>query len=204
MPLTNSSQGTSSVIPLESAPFPPGASSPQQAALITGQQASARQNEMNKMGGKRTYKKKYRGGAQTVPTFANIGPTVGSGSQSANGASVSSNISLTQSSANGVCDTCYGANSSSAICQGPQCNPSAMKGGSSCGNAGGLIPNGQSWGCLSGGKKRSKTKRTKATKSKKSKKSKKAKKSKKTKKSNKSKTKKSNKSKTKKSKKSRK
>ena len=96
MPSTNSSQGTSSVIPLESAPFPPGASSPQQAALITGQQASARQNEMNKMGGKRTYKKKYRGGAQTVPTFANTGPTVGSGSQSANGASVSSNTSHTR------------------------------------------------------------------------------------------------------------
>ena len=186
MPLTNSSQGTSSVIPLESAPFPPGASSPQQAALITGQQASARQNEMNKMGGKRTYKKKYRGGAQTVPTFANTGPTVGSGRQSANGASVSSNTSLTQSSANGVCDTCYGANSSSAICQGPQCNPSAMTGGG-CSNAGGLIPNGQSWGCLSGGKKKSKTK--------KSKKSKKTKKTKKTKKSKKSKTKKSKKAK---------
>jgi hypothetical protein len=188
MPSTNSSQGTSSVIPLESAPFPPGASSPQQAALITGQQASARQNEMNKMGGKRTYKKKYRGGAQTVPTFANTGPTVGSGSQSANGASVSSNTSLSQSSANGVCDTCYGANSSSAICQGPQCNPSAMTGGG-CSNAGGLIPNGQSWGCLSGGKKKSKSK------TKKSKKSKKTKKTKKTKNTKKSKTKKSKKAK---------
>ena len=194
MPSTNSSQGTSSVIPLESAPFPPGASSPQQAALITGQQASARQNEMNKMGGKRTYKKKYRGGAQTVPTFSSTGPTVGAGSQSANGASVSSNTSLSQSSANGVCDTCYGANSSSSICQGPQCNPSAMKGGSSCGNAGGLIPNGQSWGCLSGGKKKAK-KTKKAKKAKKTKKSKKAKKTKKAKKSKKSKTKKSKKAK---------
>ena len=181
----NSSQGTSSVIPLESAPFPPGASSPQQAALITGQQASARQNEMNKMGGKRGYKKKYRGGAQTVPTFSSTGPTVGAGGQSANGASVSSNTSLTQSSANGVCDTCYGANSNSEVCQGPQCNPSAMTGGG-CSNAGGLIPNGQSWGCLSGGKKKSKTK-TKKTKTKKTKKSKKTKKTKKTKKSKKSK-----------------
>ena len=193
MPSTNSSQGTSSVIPVESAPFPKGASSPQQAALITGQQASARQNEMNKMGGKRTYKKKYRGGAQTVPTFANTGPTVGSGSQSANGASVSSNTSLSQSSANGVCDTCYGANSSSAICQGPQCNPSAMTGGG-CSNAGGLISNGQSWGCLSGGKKKAK-KTKKAKKAKKTKKTKKAKKTKKTKKSKKSKTKKSKKAK---------
>jgi hypothetical protein len=189
----NSSQGTSSVIPLESAPFPPGASSPQQAALITGQQASARQNEMNKMGGKRGYKKKYRGGAQTVPTFSSTGPTIGSESQSANGASVSSNTSLSQGSANGVCDTCYGANSSSAICQGPQCNPSAMTGGG-CSNAGGLIPNGQSWGCLSGGKKKSKTKKSKTKKSKKKKSKTKKSKTKKSKKSKKSKTKKSKKS----------
>ena len=171
MPSTNSSQGTSSVIPVESAPFPQGASSPQQAALITGQQASARQNEMNKVGGKRGYKKKYRGGAQTVPTFSSTGPAVGAGGQTANGASVNSSIALTQGGANGVCDTCYGANSNSEVCQGPQCNPSAMKGGS-CNSAGGLIPNGQSWGCLSGGKKKSKKTKTKKSKTKKSKKNK--------------------------------
>jgi hypothetical protein len=158
MTTSNLNTKESSVMPFESAPFPPGASSPQQAALIAGQESATRQNNMNKTGGKRGYKKKYRGGAQTVPSFSSTGPGSGTGGQSANGASASANTSLTQSSANSVCDTCYGANSSSEVCQGPQCNPSAMKGGS-CN--GGLIPNGQSWGCLSGGKKKSKkTKKT--------------------------------------------
>tara|TARA_B110000037_G_scaffold74184_1_gene88989 strand:+ start:923 stop:1528 length:606 start_codon:yes stop_codon:yes gene_type:complete len=201
MSSSNSSQGTSSVIPVESAPFVKGTSSPQQSALESARLQSARQNEMNKVGGKRGYKKKYRGGAQTVPTFSSTGPAVGAGGQTANGASVNSSIALTQGGANGVCDTCYGANSNSEVCQGPQCNPSAMKGGSSCNSAGGLIPNGQTWGCLSGGKKKSKKTKTKKSKTKKAKKSK----TKKTKKTKKSKTKKSKKTKkTKRTKKSKK
>ena len=185
MTTSNLNTKESSVMPFESAPFPPGASSPQQAALIAGQESATRQNNMNKTGGKRGRNKKYRGGAQTVPTFSSTGPGSGTGGQSANGASASANMSLSQSSANSACDTCYGANSNSAICQGPQCNPGAMTGGGSCSGAGGLIPNGQPWGCLSGGKRKSKKSR-KSKNTKKSKKSNKGKKSKKSKKMKKS------------------
>jgi hypothetical protein len=127
MTSSNLTPKESAVVPVESAPYPPGASSPQQAALIHGQQAAARQNNMNKTGGKRRRQKKYHGGAQTVPTFSSTGPTVGAGGQSPNGASASANASLSQGGANSVCDNCYGANSNSEVCQGPQCNPSAMK-----------------------------------------------------------------------------
>ena len=142
MTSSNLTSKESGVMPFETMPYPPGASSPQQAALIHGQQAAARQNNMNKVGGKRRRQKKYRGGTQTVPTFSSTGPTVGSGGQSANGASASTNTLLTQGGANAVCDKCYGGNSNSQVCQGPQCNPNAMIGGSTC-NSGGLIPNGQ-------------------------------------------------------------
>jgi len=185
---SNSSSNTG-VIPVESVPYQPGASSPQQSAILYRQSQVEQQNKMNKVGGKQN-KRKYRGGGNIVPSFSTPGPPVGSGGQTATGSSVQANTSLTQGNANAVCDKCYGDNSSSAICQGPQCNPtttgtSGQKGGSSCGENMGLIPNGQTWGCLSGGKRQSKKSR-KSIKSKKSMRSKKSNKSKKSKKSRKS------------------
>lgn len=194
--VSNTSSASSSnigVIPVESVPYHPGASSPQQSAILYRQSQVEQQNKMNKVGGKQN-KRKHRGGANIVPSFSTPGPPVGSAGQSATGSSVEANTSLTQGSANAFCDKCYGDNSSSAICQGPQCNPTVsaslgQKGGTNCGGNMGLIPNGQTWGCLSGGKRKSKkSKKSKtAKKSKKSKKSKTSKKSKKSKRSKKSK-----------------
>ena len=51
MTSSNLTPKESGVVPVESAPYPKGATSPQQAALISGQQAAERQNNMNKTGG---------------------------------------------------------------------------------------------------------------------------------------------------------
>lgn len=138
------------VIPVESVPYHPGASSPQQSAILYRQSQVEQQNKMNKVGGQQK-KRKHRGGANIVPTFSTPGPPVGSGGQTATGSSVEANTALTQGGANAVCDKCYGDNSASAICQGPQCNPTAsaslgQKGGTNCGGNMGLIPNGQTIG----------------------------------------------------------
>jgi hypothetical protein len=155
---SNSNSANTGVVPVESAPLYPGASSPAQSAVMYRQEQTAKQSAMNKSGGKK--RRNYRGGAQTVPTFNTPGPQVSSGSQNPNASSMSVNSSLTQGSANSVCDKCIGEASNSAVCQGPQCNPQAggrQKGGN-CG-ANGLIVNGQPWGCLSGGKKSKKSKK---------------------------------------------
>ena len=144
-----------SVIPVETVPYQSGASSPGQSAILYRQQQIAKQSAMNKSGGKRR-RRKYHGGALIVPSFNTPGPPVSSGGQSATGASMSANTALSQGSANSVCDKCIGEASNTPLCQGPQCNPQAggtgKQRGGDCGS-GGLILNGQPWGCLSGGKK---------------------------------------------------
>lgn len=179
---SSSKSGGTGVIPVQTAPM--DGTSPRDAAINYRNQQIASQSQMNKQysGGK---KRKYRGGGGTsVPQFSIPGPPVGAGQQNPNAASVSTNTTLTQGGANAACDKCIGPASASAICQGPQCNPNAtMKGG--CASCGGVMPFGQTWTFLSGGKKSKKSNKSK--KSKKSNKSKKSKKSKPSKKSKKSK-----------------
>lgn len=152
--------------PVQTAPFVPGATSSRGSAIAYRQELANNQNNMNQtLGGGGSYKKrkKYKGGiGLTVPSFNTPGPAVSVGPQSPTGASMGANVSLTQGSANAACDKCIGPEASAtAICQGAQCNPNAtslLKGGGCDGGCGGgvnngLIPNGQSWGCLSGGAK---------------------------------------------------
>jgi hypothetical protein len=189
------------VEPVQTAPLYPGTSSQRDSSAAYAAHNASKQNNMNNTlsGGKRRLSKRrhgsrgkivYKGGNVVVPSFSTTGPAVSSGSQSATGSSVAANTASTQGNANAVCDKCIGPEASaSAICQGPQCNPQhggKMKGGSCSEAPSGLIPNGQTWGCLSGGAKKSKKSR-KSKKSKKSKKSRKSKKSKKSRKSKKSK-----------------
>ena len=176
-PLTPSSTNNG-IEPVKSAPLYQGASSHRESSMMFTQANASKQNDMNKTlsGGKRkprklhrksNRRKNYKGGNGTmiVPSFYEPGPAVSSGSQSATGGSITANIASTQGVANAACDKCIGPEAStSAICQGPECNPNheqsggKMKGGS-CTGAGGLIPNGQTWGCLSGGAKKSKKSR---------------------------------------------
>ena len=151
----------SGVMSVDSAPYPDGASSAREASLLHRQQQNEGQNSMNKSGGK---KRNYRGGTLTVPSFSSTGPQVSAGGQDPTSLSQGANTSGSQSLANSQCDGCYDP-TSSPICNTPQCNPEmSQSGGSSCG-ASGLISDGQSWGCMSGGKKmRKKTKKTKKTK----------------------------------------
>ena len=161
MSFPNQNSGANGVSPVESPPLLDGASSPRESAMLNAQQKSLDQNAMNKSGGK-----KYKGGSGTmqVPQFS--GPGAG-----ANAGSVAANTTSSQGGANAVCDKCFGDVSAMeptlrATCQGPECNPTQAGGGcSSCG-AGGLIPNGQTWGCVGGGKRRKNMKSRKMKKSK--------------------------------------
>jgi len=174
MSFPNDKSGANGVAPVESQPLLDGASSPRESAMLNKQQKASEQNAMNKSGGKR-YKGKGGSGTMQVPQFSGPG-------SSANAGSVASNTTSTQGNANTVCDKCFGdvsvmAHALRATCQGPECNPVQSGGAcSSCG--GGLIPNGQTWGCVGGGKRRKKKSR-KTRKTRKTKKSKKAKKSRK-------------------------
>ena len=191
------------LIPVETVPMLPGASSPAQNAVLYREQQIAKQQSMNNghSGGKkkgsrrrsfmRRNHRSYFGGNIQVPSFTQPGAPVSSGNQTPTGASMSANSSALSVQANAVCDGCIGAESlKNPICQGPQCNPiaSSQSGGNCVGGNQGLIPDGQTWNCMSGGiKKARKSKKTKkskkAKKSRKATRSKKAKKSKKTKKS---------------------
>ena len=167
----NPNESNSGVIPLENAPLYPGASSPRESALMYREHQINEQNNLNKMGGKRTQKRKtksrktHKGGAITVPSFTTVGPQVSAGNQNPNGASQFANTNLLQSNENGVCDKCFDP-TSSPICDTPQCNAQV---GGGCGNSG-LISDGQTWGCMSGGASRRINKSKKSMKSKKSKK----------------------------------
>lgn len=178
MSFPNDKSGENGVAPLESQPLLNGASSPRESAMLNGQQKASEQNAMNKSGGKR-YKGKGGSGTMQVPQFS--GPGAG-----ANAGSVASNTTNSQGGANAVCDKCFGDVSAMApelraTCQGPECNPVQAGGAcSSCG--GGLIPNGQTWGCVGGGKRRNNRRLRQSKRTKKTKKTKKMKKSKKTKK----------------------
>ena len=184
MSYPNQQSGASGVVPFEQAPLMPGASSPRVSAMMTRAHQNAYQNAMNKSGGKKNKtrrkktRRKIKGGAIVVPSF----PSGQNGSQNPNAASVNSNSTATQGIANSVCDGCFNPNSS-PVCSTSQCGgQSGGCGGSQCGGYGGdsgLIPDGQPWGCMSGGIRR----RTKSKKSKKSKKSRKSRKSRKSKKS---------------------
>ena len=184
------------VIPVETVPMLPGASSPSQNAVLYREQQIAKQQNMNNghSGGKNGSRRRsnmcrnrrsYMGGNIQVPSFTQPGAPVSSGFQNPTSASISGNSNALAVQANGVCDECIGSESlKNPICQGPQCNPASVsqKGGN-CGYSNqGLIPAGQSWNCMSGGIKKS-MKSKKARKSKKAMKSKKARKSKKAKKS---------------------
>ena len=155
MVLPHEQSATSGVTPVESAPLTPGASSQKQSAMMYREQANQSQNSMNKTGGKKRRYKGKGGSSTVVPSFPQSGPPTGSSSQSATGNSVSSNLTGTQSNADKACDKCFGDNVQ-PICNTPQCNPQAG-GGGGCGcNSGtnGLVSIGQTWGCMSGGKRR--------------------------------------------------
>ena len=215
VPLTPDSTNNSAkygVEPVMSSPLLNGATSQREQSIAYREQQSTNQNDMNqKFGGRKktkktkktstTRKRKYKGGnGIIIPSFNTPGPPVSSGSQSSNGLSTGAASAGVTGIANSACDKCIGPASASDICQGPQCNPNAIPqaGGSGCNGSSGLIQNGQSLGCFSGGsnkmkkrkqsKKKSKKQSKKSKKSKKqSKKSKKSKKSKQSKKSKKSK-----------------
>ena len=193
MSLPHEQSGSYGVKPVETAPYYNGASSPRESAIIYRNEQSQNQSSMNKTyGGKKYRRRKYKGGSDNndglvIPSFTTSGPQVSAGSQTATGSSIAANTTATQGLSYSVCDSCIGEASNSELCQGPQCNPNAQTGGScsSCNNSG-LIPIGKTWGCMSGGKR--KTKKSKKTmKAKKTKKSKKTMKSKKSKKAMKSK-----------------
>ena len=185
MSYPNHQSGASGVVALQSAPLTRGASNHRDAAQMYRLEQNSKQNAMNKSGGKKRRKKtrrKIKGGAIVVPSFSTSGPQVSGGSQNPNTLSAGANSTATQGGANSVCDGCFKHNSS-PVCSTPQCGgQSGGCGGSQCGGYGGdsgLIPDGQPWGCMSGGIRR----RTKSKKSKKSKKSRKSRKSRKSKKS---------------------
>jgi len=202
MSLPHEQSANSGVTPVQSAPLQTGASSQRQSALMYRQDQVSKQTSMNNSlsGGKRK-KRRYRGGSGTavVPSFNPPGPSVSPVDATTNSQQTNANSLATQ--AQGACDKCIGDASNTPTCQSAACNPQAggkrlqkggscgscgiQMGGSGCGN-GGLIPNGQTWGCMSGGKRRYRKSR-KVRKSKKSKKSRKGKKSKKVKKSKKAK-----------------
>ena len=172
----SSQDGKYGVVPVTKAPLQPGASSERQSALLYRQDEVAKQNNMNKSlsGGKRRKSRKarksrksrksrkHRGGkwfiTAVVPSFSSPGPVVSPVIMLLVN-SMQTNTTLTQSGANGACDKCIGDASNTPICQGPACNPQHQKGGSGCSSCtsngnNGLIPNGQTWGCMSGGKRR--------------------------------------------------
>jgi hypothetical protein len=160
------------VQPLEQVPMMPGASSQRESAYLHGQENAARQNQMNKTGGKRGKSRRRRkvskqgggSGSLQVPKFSTGGAQVIAPSMNANASSQSTNTTLTQGNADAVCDNCIGSNQPS-ICNTPECNP--QMGGGKNGNV--LGPN-QTWGCMSGGKRTRRRMRKSRRKIKKSKK----------------------------------
>tara|TARA_Y100000389_G_scaffold195391_1_gene226754 strand:- start:57 stop:686 length:630 start_codon:yes stop_codon:yes gene_type:complete len=202
MSLPHEQSANSGVTPVQSAPLQDGASSQRQSAVLYRQNQVAKQSSMNtSLSGGKKKKRRYRGGSgnAVVPSFNPPGPSVSPVDATSN--SKQSNFTSLQAGADASCDKCIGDASNTPTCQSAACNPQAggkrlqkggscgscgiQMGGSGCGN-GGLIPNGQTWGCMSGGKRRYRKSR-KVRKSKKSKKSRKGKKSKKVKKSKKAK-----------------
>jgi len=205
MSLPHQQSEESDVTPFQSSPLPEGATSQRDGAIVYRQNQVAKQNSMNNsLSGGKKKKRRYRGGSGTVivPSFTSPGPSASPVDATSN--SKQSNFTSLQAGADASCDKCIGDVSNTPTCQSPACNPQAggkrlqkggscgscgscgiQMGGSGCGN-GGLIPNGQTWGCMSGGKRRYRKSR-KVRKSKKSKKSRKGKKSKKVKKSKKAK-----------------
>ena len=202
MSLPHEQSANSGVTPVQSAPLQDGASSQRQSAVLYRQNQVAKQSSMNtSLSGGKKKKRRYRGGSgnAVVPSFNPPGPSVSPVDATTN-SQQSNSTSLTVQAQN-ACDKCIGDASNTPTCQSATCNPQAggkrlqkggscgscgiQMGGSGCGN-GGLIPNGQTWGCMSGGKRRYRKSR-KVRKSKKSKKSRKGKKSKKVKKSKKAK-----------------
>ena len=161
MSLPHEQAKSSGVMPVKSAPPVAGASNGKEGAAMYRQQQAQQQNDMNKTfsGGRRRRRRrrsyKFKGGSDTVvvPQFNSPGPQVSAGGQDATGASVSSNTTMTQSSANASCDKCIGDASNTPHCQGPECNPNSQSGGS-C-KSSGLVPIGATWGCMSGGVRRS-------------------------------------------------
>ena len=166
----------SSAIPVEQVSMEPGASSHRESALLYNQRNAAAQNQLNnahgggKTRGKRgrgrrgtRSRKNYIGGVHTVPSFTTPGPQVASNSMSSTGASVQGNSTLLQSNADAKCDVCAG-NSDANICNTPECNSqvggkiSSKKNHKRTGSRNKIGGN-CSWGCMSGGKK--KTKRSK-------------------------------------------
>jgi hypothetical protein len=154
MSLPHEQSETTTVKPVQQSGFEDGASSPRSNAMVYRQNQIATQTSMNNSyGGKR----KYRGGSSTmtVPQFSQTGPSVSTGSQTANASSQNVNTTNTQSIENSKCDSCIGDNSNTTLCQSSECNPQS---GGGCGNESGLIGPNNSWGCMSGGKTRQRKK----------------------------------------------
>ena len=166
MSLPHQQSADSGVTPVQSSPLHDGASSQRQSAVLYRQNQVAKQTSMNNSlsGGKRK-KRRYRGGSGTVvvPSFNSPGPTVSPVDATTN--SQQSNSTSLQVGADASCDKCIGDASNTPTCQSAACNSQAggkrLQKGGSCGSCGiqmggngGLIPNGQTWGCMSGGKRR--------------------------------------------------
>ena len=172
------------VIPLQTAPLSNGARTQRENALLHQQKMNQNQNALNnKHGGERKRKKgrKMYGGDHVVPSFDSSGPPVGAGGQTATGASVAGNTTSLQQGANAVCDTCA-TTPSASVCTTPQCAPPASGGGKkrkarrTKKKRGGNKP----WGCMSGGKKKTRGKRRHAKKKTRKRKNKRKRKTKKT------------------------
>jgi len=173
MSLPHEQSADSGVTPVQSAPLQDGASSQRQSAVLYRQNQVAKQSSMNtSLSGGKKKKRRYRGGSGTavVPSFNPPGPSVSPVDATTN--SQQSNSTSLTVQAEGACDKCIGDASNTPTCQSAACNPQAggkrlqkggscgscgscgiQMGGSGCGN-GGLIPNGQTWGCMSGGKRK--------------------------------------------------
>ena len=196
MSLPHQQSSSSGVVAQENVGYQDGATSPRNNAMVYRQNQITQQQNIN--GNTRTTgggRRKYRGGSSSVvvPSFPSSGPPVSSSGQDANSSSQSTNTTNTQSQANASCDSCIGDASNTTHCQSAACNPNAQTGGGGC-NGSGLVGLNQTWGCMSGGKRKYKKSRKDTTisggrkrKSRKVRKSRKGKKSKKNKRSRKTK-----------------
>jgi len=154
MSLPHEQSGSSGVTPFQQSGYQDGASSPRQNAMMYRNSQVAQQQSINKTGG--GYKRQRGGngnGQLVVPSFSSSGPPVSAPGQDANSNSAGLNASRSQSGAYGSCDSCIGDASKTAHCQSAACNPQAGGGGGTC-NGIGLVGLNQTWGCMSGGKKR--------------------------------------------------
>lgn len=156
MSLPHQQSSSSGVVAQENVGYQDGATSPRNNAMVYRQNQITQQQNIN--GNSRTTgggRRKYRGGSSSVvvPSFPSSGPPVSSSGQDANSSSQSTNTTNTQSQANASCDSCIGDASNTTHCQSAACNPNAQTGGGGC-NGSGLVGLNQTWGCMSGGKRR--------------------------------------------------